>query len=162
MVHSAKTVTSARLLDLSLDPVPDAVTVGGVDPGPKPGTCLLVIAGRDVASVVTGMDPQELLTADYLAVERYVLQPRSGRQQDKAAQTATLVMAEELASARRALRVDAKLVGRLQYLGPGNVKPWATDRRLERYGVLVKGGHHRDAVRHALYYAVAAGLLPRR
>ena len=134
-------------------------TVGGVDPGPKPGTCLLVIAGRDVASVVTGMDPQELLDADYLAVERYVLQPRSGRQQDKAAQTATLVMAEELATARRARQGQR---ARLQYLGPGNVKPWATDKRLERYGVLVKGGHHRDAVRHALYYAVAAGLLPRR
>ena len=140
-------------------------TVTGLDPGPKPGTCRLTITTETVGgqlqpaqvAVEVGLELTELYRADYLAVERYVLQPRSGKSQDKGAQTATLVMAEE---------VFTQAVARLgrdhvQYVGPGNVKGWATDRRLERYGLKVSGGHHRDAVRHALHYAVRLGLLPR-
>lgn len=139
-------------------------TVAGLDPGPKPGTCLLTISELDSwgakvpgLSVQTGLELDQLYGADYLAVERYVLQPRSGRSQDKGAQTTTLVMAEE------AFTRGVAALGRdhVQYLGPGNVKGWATDRRLERYGVKVTGGHHRDAVRHALHYAVRLRLLPR-
>jgi hypothetical protein len=151
---------------MTAHPAKMMTTVAGLDPGPKPGSVLLTItashvdADGPVASTVTartGVELAEILEADYVAVERYVLQPRSGRSQDKGAQTATMVMAEDMYA--RALAS----VGRasLQYLGPGNVKPWATDRRLERYGVLVKGGHHRDACRHALYYAVRLRLLPR-
>lgn len=135
-----------------------AVTVAGLDPGPKPGSCLLTVQDHAVVSCTTGeLDPILACTVDYLAVERYVLQPRSGRSQDKGAQTTTLVMAEE------AFTRGVALLGRdhVQYLGPGNVKGWATDRRLERYGVKVSGGHHRDAVRHALHYAVRLRLLPR-
>ena len=138
------------------------VTVGGLDPGPRPGSCILTVelgaeTPGELVSCTTGeMDP--LQDCDYLAVERYVIQPRSGRSQDKGAQAATLVMAEEWHTRAAALLPP----GHVQYLGPGNVKPWATDRRLERYGVTVRGGHHRDAVRHALYFAVRLGLLPRR
>lgn len=140
-----------------------SVTVAGLDPGPKPGTCLLTIAQwspdrpATVTWAQTGLELPELLAADYLAIERYILQPRSGSMQDKGAQTATMVQAEEVYTQALAR------VGRdhVQYVGPGNVKPWATDARLKRYGLAVKGGHHRDACRHALYYAVRLGLLPR-
>lgn len=148
-----------------------AVTVAGLDPGPKPGTCMLTLtpdAGDHpvgepydtyAVTVQTGLELAQLLEADYVAVERYVIQPRSGRSQDKGAQLTTLTMAEDMI--QRALVAKGSWA-RLQYLGPGNVKPWATDRRLERYGLKVRGGHHRDAVRHALYLAVQRGLLPRR
>lgn len=146
------------------------VTVGGLDPGPKPGSCVLTLEALDlthalesppvheVVSCTTG-EMDSLLECDYIAIERYVLQPRAGRSQDKRAQVTTLAMAEDMA--QRALVAKGSF-SRVQYLGPGNVKPWATNRRLERYGVLVKGDHHRDAVRHALYFAVKLGLLPRR
>lgn len=152
-----------------MPPAAKTVTVAGLDPGPKPGTVWLAINYPDLAhavegpptalyTVTTGLELEALLTADFLAVERYVIQGRSGRVKDKAAQAATLAMAEEAYT-----KAVAKL-GRdhVQRLGPGNVKPWATDQRLERYGLTVKGGHHRDALRHALYYAVRLGLLPRR
>lgn len=136
----------------------EKVTVAGLDPGPKPGTVLLAI-DRDARSVTAhaGVPLCSLLSADFVAVERYVVQPRSGQVRDKGAQAETLVMAEEYAAKTRA----EKGAKRLQYLGPGSVKPWATDRRLDRYGLLVKGQHHRDSVRHALYFAVRLGLLPR-
>ena len=149
---------------MTAHPAKMVTTVAGLDPGPKPGSVLLTItashvdADGPVASSVTartGVGLAELLEADYVAVERYVLQPRSGQSQDKGAQAATLVMAEDAVHQARAKGVPS------QYLGPGNVKPWATDRRLDRYGLLVSGQHHRDAVRQALYYAVRLGLLPR-
>ena len=139
-------------------------TVAGLDPGPKPGTCRLTISSVDSwgtkvpgLHVSTDVALEDLYAADYLAVERYVLQPRSGRSQDKGAQTATLAMAED------AFTQGVAALGRdhVQFVGPGSVKPWATDARLERYGLKVRGGHHRDACRHALYYAVRLGLLPR-
>lgn len=148
-------------------PAKIVTTVGGLDPGPKPGSVVLSIteseavcdAGAPLVSVTarTDVPVDQLLECDYLAVERYVIQPRSGRSQDKGAQALTLAMAEDVH--QRALLALGR--PRCQYLGPGNVKPWATDRRLDRYGLLVKGGHHRDAVRHALYLAVRYGLLPR-
>lgn len=142
-------------------PAKIVTTVGGLDPGPKPGSVVLSITSdRDAVLSVTAQTDvtvDQLLECDYLAVERYVIQPRSGRSQDKGAQALTLAMAEDVH--QRALHALGRT--RCQYLGPGNVKPWATDRRLDRYGLLVKGGHHRDAVRHALYLAVRHGLLPR-
>lgn len=149
------------------DETPAPVTVGGLDPGPKPGTCVLVIHAQTdpqagpmppAVELRWGVDLDTLLECEYLAIERYVLQPRSGKSKDKGAQTATLVMAEEMYA--RALADVGRAA--VQYVGPGNVKPWATDRRLERYGLLDAKGHHRDAVRHALYMAVRRGLLPRR
>lgn len=145
-------------------PAAKSVTVAGLDPGPKPGAVVLTITpdpkhGDAVltAEARTVTELEELYAADYLAVERYELQPRSGKRQDKRAQTTTMVMAEE------AFTQGVARLGRdhVQFMGPGAVKPWATDRRLERYGLAVKGGHHQDALRHALHYAVRLGLLPR-
>jgi len=134
-------------------------TILAIDPGPEPGVVTLypaLVLGR----VQTfNLSPEDLVAwlARYrhnfnaIVCERFDVGPRTAKS-TKAGAAATL-----------------SLIGQLQQVAPdlvmqsaGTVKPWATDRRLRTYGVYVTGDHHRDAVRHALYYTVKHGYLPKR
>lgn len=136
----------------------------GIDPGPIPGIVALTVwdsgkpdtaviqCSHDITSTIVGglLDAVHLPVT--LATERFVARGR--------------------ASAVQSLTRD--LVGQLQEIAHGHearfvqrsaseVKPWATDARLEAAGLLeaTKGMRHaRDAVRHALFAAVKDGGLP--
>lgn len=134
----------------------------GIDPGPTPGVVLLKCKRGELPHMVQfhGYSMEQLVQlvqgADIVAVERFIVSPGTGRK-TRGATPATMAMAHELAEA-------AKRHGRpLQYAVAGQVKPWATDARLKAWGLYDdtkgKGGHHRDAARHALYAAVKRGAL---
>ena len=132
-------------------------TVIGIDPGPIPGIVLLeVVAGRlvttEAAQCTAGIlwDVVRAIDADLLAVERYVVGRRAGR---SATSSAGQITRDQVGALQR-LYPDARL------RNAGQVKPWATDTRLEAAGLLelCKGMRHaRDAGRHALYAAVHDG-----
>lgn len=132
------------------------VRVLGIDPGPTPGLVLLTYdSGRltdyDVvqcsAGVLWTVLPPLAEAADRIAVERFVARGRaSAEQRQTSAQADSILQLHPHAVARAA----------------GQVKPWATDVRLERMGgkhggvlkALAGMRHARDAARHALYCAV--------
>ena len=139
----------------------------GVDPGPIPGVVTLGLNdGRPLVSpsvfqcdpqsalwVVTEALASELVSWDlkFLAVERFVVGPRAAR-----------------STTASAVALTRDLIGNLQGIGDlagaqvllrsaSEVKPWATDTRLDAAGLLpvTKGmPHARDAARHALFCAV--------
>lgn len=150
-----------------------AVLVVGVDPGPIPGVVALgrVADDRPTTPSVFQTDPHSVLwlvekalgtsgpaVRRILAVERFVLGPRSSR-----------------LSTSRAAALTRDMVGALMLLGDelagvtvvqrcaAEVMPWATDKRLAAVGLLemTKGMQHaRAAGRHALFAAVRDGRLP--
>lgn len=133
------------------------VSVIGVDPGQTTGICLLdlelhevdhlQLTPRAVLPVVRALTKRSAPVL--VAVERYVVGTRSSR-----------------SSSPKAGQITRDLVGQLLGLADhegllvvarsaAEVKPWATDERLERAGLLVKGMRHaNDAARHALFAAV--------
>lgn len=131
----------------------------GIDPGPTPG--LVLIRSLPVtphrAFVVQCTAPLLLVTLSALLaydagcptlvqVERFVTRGRA-----TAAQALTRDQVGALTS--HLLGTDVRLLQR----SASQVKPWATDTRLEAAGLLeaTKGMRHaRDAARHALYAAV--------
>lgn len=128
--------------------------VTGIDPGPTPGVAVLFIEhGRLVDAGVLQcsasllhdvIDPPRGL----IAVERFVARGRAN-----AAQRLTVAQVAELARAHRDVILRTA----------SQVKPWATDARLEAAGLLAacKGMRHaRDAARQALYAAVHDAGLP--
>jgi hypothetical protein len=147
----------------------------GIDPGPIPGLVMLDLndnhqgPGRwlgdvQVLQCSAGLLVEllrELLTAHrdpvLLQVERYVVGRRSARSSSAAAGATTRDMVGAICST--ALGTDARVLQR----SAAAVKPWATDERLERAGLLeaCKGMRHaRDAARHALFAACQDGHLP--
>lgn len=133
----------------------------GIDPGPLVGVCLLELpapGGREWHAQVAQVAPAELwpLIAAWaeahpiaaVAAERFVVRQRAGRVSDpgasKAARDVLGGLAVALPDTRRIERSAAE------------VKPWATDARLEAAGLLgqTRGmPHARDASRHALFAA---------
>lgn len=133
----------------------------GVDPGPIVGLFRLVISGdrildRAAVQVTHGAVDEVLVALEeddpnvLVAAERFVVGRGSMRSAKDGEVTRELV--GRLAQHRRvALRTASQ------------VKPWATDVRLAKAGLLdpTKGMRHsRDAARHALYAAVRDGGLP--
>lgn len=139
----------------------------GVDPGPVTGICALhlgpLAAGepayspsiiqcdhRSVLSIVDMLaEPGRLGVSAVLAVEGFVVSSRAAR----SAHAPAGRIARELAGELAALPGFAQTVTRTAAM----VKPWATDLRLARAGLLdLCPGmpHARDAARHALYTAV--------
>lgn len=130
----------------------------GVDPGPTPGIVVLDIEDGQLVDVgvmqctavllftlVATFNPQYRAR---VAVERFVVRGRANAaQQLTRDQVANLTRLYPVTGVERSA---------------SQVKPWATDRRLEAAGLLeeCKGMRHaRDAARHALYAAVKdAGL----
>lgn len=141
-------------------------TVIGIDPGPTPGIVVVEFyKGRindlqviqctagALYDVLHGIDAS---LADVVAVERFVARGRAN-----AAQTITRDQVANLSMHHR---------DRIVQRSASEVKPWATDRRLQaavltrddtNLFLLTAGMRHaRDAARHALFAAVKDGGLP--
>jgi hypothetical protein len=142
----------------------------GVDPGPIPGIVRLQLADRQPTRLVDVQALQvtpdvltcvlEALTQDDLAaiaLERFVVGRRAARSSTPAAGVATRSLVGEVEGWARDGHV------RILTRSAAEVKPWATDERLEAAGLLelTKGMRHaRDAGRHALFCAVKEFGLP--
>ena len=127
----------------------------GVDPGPTPGIVVLGIEDGQLVDVGVMQCSESLLYTlvhtfnpykdALIAVERFVVRGRAN-----AAQSLTR---DQVANLRR---IHPRVVQR----SASEVKPWATDARLEAAGLLgqLKGMRHaKDAARHALFAAVKDG-----
>jgi len=143
----------------------DSILVLGVDPGPTTGIAALRYTDGRLAEVrvaqccadwalplLTGLgllDPAQrgLIV---LAIERFVVGPR-------AAHSATAVAGQitrDLAGALIALGEPTRVLIRTR--SAAEVKPWATDTRLDAAGLLAPtrgSAHARDGCRHALFAA---------
>lgn len=149
----------------------------GADPGPTPGIIRLtvgysranpmpVIERADVVQCSEGVlvpvlnaliDFAEFAETTALAYEAFVTGARAARSSTPAAGKATRDMVRDLAgwAAHHNLPSYTRRAA--------DVKPWATDARLDAAGLLdlTKGMRHaRDAGRHALYCAVKDYGLP--
>lgn len=131
----------------------------GVDPGPTPGVVALRVVDGAITSaevvqcsagalwsVLSALDPERRAL---LAVERFVVRGRAN-----AVQSLTRDQAANL---------EALYAGRAALRSASQVKPWATDRRLQAAVLpgdtslfLLTAGmrHARDAARQALFCAV--------
>lgn len=129
----------------------------GIDPGPTPGIVVIGADGDVLAVVQCSHEVLFLIVRDVLdpdgrsliAVERFVVRGRASADQS--------LTRDQVANA------EALFPGRVAMRSAAQVKPWATDARLEAAGLLeaCKGMRHaRDAARHALYAAVKDGGLP--
>lgn len=144
----------------------------GIDPGPLPGIVrlhLLTKQGKTtlisaealqvtpgvLTDVLDGLNTQTEIGA--IALERFVVGPRAARSSTPAAGAATRDMVGVVTGWASEHRVP------LYARSAAEVKPWATDARLEAVGLLelTKGMRHaRDAGRHALFCAVKDYGLP--
>jgi hypothetical protein len=138
----------------------------GIDPGPTTGMVALLFTDRDAMA-----DPMVLQCDHYstllfaraivvwnpeftplVAVEQFVVGPRSSRSGTALAGRTT----------RNLIGALSEEFGDAVVLRPaGQVKPWATDRKLDAAGLLhptAGMNHARDAARHALYAAVHSGI----
>lgn len=158
------------------------VRVVGVDPGPVPGVVVLASSGDAsvfqcdagsvlwlvhrallvppvgpdlVADLVNGRITSERVI---LAVERFVVGPRSARLSTPRAAAQTRDMIGALGA------LGEQLTGvSVVYRCAAEVMPWASDKRLVAAGLfeLTAGmPHARAAARHALFTAVRDGNLP--
>jgi hypothetical protein len=147
-----------------------------IDPGPTPGIARLQLADRRPSSLIDVQVLQvtpgiltcvlEALTQDDLAViayERFVTGARAGRSGTPQAGLATRSLIGEIEGWAREGHV------KLHSRSAAEVKPWATDARLEAASAcsgldlleLTKGMRHaRDGLRHALFCAVRDYGLP--
>jgi hypothetical protein len=142
----------------------------GLDPGPIPGVVCLQLADQQPTHLVTVgalqvtpgllIDVLDMLAGHAettLALERFVVGPRAARSSTPAAGALTRDMIYEVGvwageHADYCWRRSA-----------AEVKPWATDARLDAAGLLsaTTGMRHaRDAARHALFSAVKDWGLP--
>lgn len=144
-----------------------ATHVLGVDPGPTTGMVVLhCLGGHLVPAVVLqcNADAAPTLLALLLdrfesyavAIEAYVIGPRAASTAAGAGErTRTLI--GELTETAHARGTSVHVRSAAQ------VKPWATDERLDTAGLLAttKGMRHaRDAARHALYALVRDRVMP--
>lgn len=141
--------------------------VVGVDPGPSTGLSVLVWdaerhSWRIEAFQCTASSAAFLLSSvmmpfdvTLVAIEEFEVRRGSGGTTGKDADTTKLVryQAEQIAKNHNVKYVVRK---------PGDVKPWATDKRLEKIGFPLgaKFRDARDSCRHALYCGCKAGLFP--
>lgn len=136
----------------------------GVDPGATTGLGLLDLTARLPRWELMQLTPGAVLPVvrsyrpgmALLCVEAFVTGGRAARSSDPDAGRIT----RELIGALRAFGRDTGV--RVETRIAGQVKPWATERRLTRAGLFARRGmpHAVDGARHALYGAVHSGLLP--
>jgi hypothetical protein len=142
----------------------------GIDPGPVPGFVLIdwftdgpmprlevVQCSRGVAPLILRafvLDHQ-LEEPPLVQIERFVVGKRAGRSSSAKAGEQTRDLIGQLIASVPSLPAES-----WRARAAGEVKPWATDERLEAAGLLdaTKGMRHaRDAARHALFVAVKDG-----
>lgn len=148
----------------------------GIDPGPVPGFVVLWTGDGRVSSVDVIQCTHQVaatvfngLLKDHgpmiVQVERFVVGRSSMRSAGPGEVTRNLIgnfqrlVTEHNAAARTTGYGPVSLLER----SASQVKPWATDTRLEAAGLLAvtKGMRHaKDAARHALFAAVKDGGLP--
>lgn len=148
------------------------IHVIGIDPGPIPGTVMLTPRGRrldiDVVQCSASVAPTVLyaLLSDaraclgeapaIVAIEKFVVGRASQRSGAAGGTTRDLVgKLQQIAADQPNVTVVMR--------SASEVKPWATDDRLEKAGLLqaTRGMRHaKDAARHALFAAVKGGHLP--
>jgi hypothetical protein len=149
---------------------PVTLHVIGVDPGPVPGFVMLdytdgLLTSSDVVQCSASVAPLIFgeivrdLDGEFpiVGLERFVVRGRSGRSATSKAGEQTRDLIGRLVQAAGAY-IDP---GDWHARTAGEVKPWATDERLEAAGLLdlTKGMRHaRDAARHALFTAVKSGV----
>ena len=132
--------------------------VVGIDPGPNPGLVVLTIRRRALSRAATfDLDQLDdvLRDADLVSMERFII-GRGTTRRTRGGTDTTLAMIGDITG-----RCDRAGVAVVSFPA-GMVKPWASNDRLAAWGITLRGDHHRDAARHALFAAVRAGLLPRR
>jgi hypothetical protein len=155
----------------------------GIDPGPIAGVVRIQLEQQGNVGGLGGVqlvDVQalqvtpdiltcilEALTRDdraALALERFVVGPRSGRSSTPSAGLTTRNLVGQIEWWAREGYTEAFIQRpELHARSAAEVKPWATDERLDAAGLLelTKGMRHaRDAARHALYCAVRDYGLP--
>lgn len=149
--------------------------VVGIDPGPVPGIVVLsydegrlrkaeaVQCSASLAAPVLAALLEGRHTATVVQIEAFV----PGRNARKAggASAITRDLVGQLRQVWEAFDSSAsgRLGGHWFQRAAGEVKPWATDHRLDAAGLLdtTKGMRHaRDAARHALFCAVRDGGVP--
>lgn len=91
-----------------------------------------------------------------LAIEKFVVGTRAARSSDARAGSATRALIGSISA------LGDSLAGRVVLRSASEVKPWATDRRLEAAGFVGPKGmsHATDALRHALFAAVKDADVP--
>lgn len=145
------------------------VRVFGIDPGPVPGFVLIergwpdacgvavVQCSHEAAATVLAALLEDRRSATSVQIETFV----PGRNARKAGQDSAIT--RDLIGQLRQIWEDfdgtasGRLGGHWFQRSASQVKPWATDHRLEAAGLLeaTKGMRHaRDAARHALFCAV--------
>lgn len=145
-------------------------TVIGVDPGQTTGVALLV-PGRapEVLQCSPGLVLPVVRALTYthgplvLAVERFVVGARSARSSTPKAGQVTRDLIGALTDLDSVEVGGAQVTVRVVLRSAAEVKPWATDRRLDAAGLLTatKGMRHAaDACRHALFAQVHDAGLP--
>jgi hypothetical protein len=137
----------------------------GVDPGETTGLCLLPTINQSLGSPMllqTNPAAAKIALASMLAfyqrdfaisvaLEEFVVSQRAARSRTGPGQVTRSVI-EDVAAVAVELRVP------VQRRRASDVKPWATDARLEAAGLAVPGMRHaRDAARQALFAAVKSG-----
>lgn len=143
------------------------VAVVGVDPGPSTGLSALVWdaerrswqieAFQCTASSLSFLLDSVIGPFDVslVAIEEFEVRRGSGGTTGKDADTTKLVryQSEQIAKNRKVKYVVRK---------PGDVKPWATDKRLEKIGFPLgaKFRDARDSARHALFAGCKIGIFP--
>ncbi|WP_134740014.1 hypothetical protein [Nocardioides sp. 503] len=148
----------------------------GVDPGPVPGMVeLRFVDGRLVgvevvqcshgiaAEVFSALLGSAYATPTLVQVERFVVGRSSMKSAEPGAITRDMVGALGLAFEDYDSTEKGRLGGRFLQRSASQVKPWATDARLEIAGLLeaTKGMRHaKDAARHALFAACNDGGIP--
>lgn len=154
------------------------VRVIGIDPGPTPGIVLLdrIQGGQIGGAYVVQCDHHSApvvlrallevhLTPTIVQVEKFVVGRRASRSAHASAGGVTRDLVGELTVVFDDYdsTPNGRLGGHLFQRTAAQVKPWATDARLDAVGLLeaTKGMRHaRDAARHALFAAVHDGKIP--
>jgi hypothetical protein len=152
----------------------------GIDPGPIPGVCRLQLGtwnagkgvelvGVEALQVSPGLiEPiLDMLTRDdgtvTVAIERFVVGNRAGRSATASAGNTTRDMVGMVTAWASTTFSGTWNQRTLHSRSASEVKPWATDKRLQAAGLLdpTHGMRHaRDAARHALFCAVKDHGLP--
>lgn len=150
----------------------DDVRVLGIDPGPIPGLVALCFPGGHpkpaihVVQCSHGIAPRLLRTLldlgpeapTWVQIERFVVGRKSMR-----AGRAGEITRDLIGRCAEVVAETGGRPGRFHYRNASTVKAWATDKRLDRLGLLeatIGMPHARDAGRHALYCAVADAGMP--